>query len=144
MLTRYFKAVLNRQSSVLPTPHAVPDQPIGEKAYEPPSGSRATPVQCERIRSENGQGAVGRRTDADITDPVPPLACAARAGVGVLLVERHIDIGVLRSRSIGELHRIRIKPGVESRHERPSAADRLRYLEANGRLVQPVGRARLP
>src|SRR5271155_2705007 len=97
-------------------------------------------VQCQRILSENGQGAVGRRTDADITYSVPPLARPARTGIGVLLVERHVDIGVLRPWSIGELQGIRIKPGVESRHERPSAADRLGYLEANGRLAQPIGR----
>jgi hypothetical protein len=35
----YFTEVVNRQSSVLPTPQVVPCQPIGEKAYEAPSGS---------------------------------------------------------------------------------------------------------
>src|SRR5205085_11758442 len=88
-------------------------------------------VQGQRVLSENGQGAIGRRTDADIPVAVEPLARSAGIGVGGCKVLGDAGVRSNRPRSIGESQGIGVEPGVQSKDNRDVPADRLSSFDSN-------------
>ena len=99
-------------------------------------------VQRQRGHAADGERTESRIADAEVPNRVIKLAGAARVAVCVLEGERSAIVLHERPRTIDEVAGIGVEPGFQRADERPARKprNRLLHIDADDRLVDPVGR----